>query len=153
MDNFYWESISYFALVSITVFYQQLHGITFQGASAAFGALLLLFGLAGMLVEFAYLGYYAWNISWWAAIVVFMIGVEIANFFFSIFVDCRVFKLHLGDKPFESFGSLGITFGNFKCYYSAFCQTCETVFEQYHSFFLRSLNNGIKQVSFSVANG
>ena len=75
MENFHWESIGYFSLLSITVFYQQRHAKTFQGASVAFGALLSIFGFVGMLVEFAYLGYYAWNISWWAAIVVLIIGV------------------------------------------------------------------------------
>lgn len=79
MDNFYWESIGYFLLVSITVYYQQLHGKNFKGNSQGFRLVLSVFALAGMIVEFAYLGYYAWNVSWWAAIIVFIFAALVVG--------------------------------------------------------------------------
>lgn len=80
MENFHWESIAGFVLLSITTFYQQLHAKHFDGASVKIGFWLSIFGFLGLALQLGYLGYYAWNVSWWAAIVVFFMGILTAVF-------------------------------------------------------------------------
>lgn len=75
MNMISWPSIAFYGVFSIFVYYQQLHGRNFNGGSAAFGFLLSLFGFAGMITGFAYLGYYGWTVSWLGAVVAFVVGI------------------------------------------------------------------------------
>lgn len=75
MSAIFWPSIGCYAVFSVFVYYQQLHGRHFKGGSVMFGFLLSLFGFAGMITGFAYLGYYGWTVSWWGAVVAFVIGI------------------------------------------------------------------------------
>ncbi len=75
MPTFSWPSITAYCLFSIFVFYQQLHVKNFQGASQAFSLALSISAFAGMLTGLAYLVYYGWSVSWWAPIVIFVLGV------------------------------------------------------------------------------
>lgn len=70
-----WPSIGFYCLFSVFVYYQQMHGRDYRGASAAFGTVLNLYGFAGMLIGFAYLIYYGWTVAWWVPILAFVIGV------------------------------------------------------------------------------
>lgn len=75
MSSILWPSIGFYSLFSVFVYYQQLHSRDFNGASGALGFSLGLFGFAGMLTGFAYLGYYGWTVSWWGALLAFALGV------------------------------------------------------------------------------
>jgi hypothetical protein len=70
-----WPSIGWYCVFGVFVYYQQLHGRDFKGASHVFALALNLFAFAGMLVGFAYLGYYGWNVSWLGAIAAFILGI------------------------------------------------------------------------------
>jgi hypothetical protein len=69
-----WPSIGSYCVFSIFVYYQQRHAKMFNGSSAIFGLVLSLFAFAGMLIGFAYLAYYGWTVSWWVAILAFVLG-------------------------------------------------------------------------------
>lgn len=75
MNKFIWPSIALYCLFGIFVFYQQLHAKNFRGASQAFGLALAASAFMGTITGLIYLGYYAWNISWWVAAVVFLLGI------------------------------------------------------------------------------
>lgn len=70
MDDFIWPSIIPYLLFSIFVFYQQRHARYFDGGSLLFGTLLVFSAFLGTITGLIYLGYYAWNISVWAAIAI-----------------------------------------------------------------------------------
>lgn len=70
-----WSSVAWYCVFSVFVYYQQLHGRDFKGASQGFALALNLFAFVGMLVGFAYLGYYGWNVSWLGAIAAFILGI------------------------------------------------------------------------------
>lgn len=70
-----WPSVGWYCVFGVFVYYQQLHGREFKGASQGFALALNLFGFAGMLAGFAYLGYYGWHVSWLGAIAAFILGV------------------------------------------------------------------------------
>ena len=75
MQTLSWPSIAFYCLFGIFVFYQQLHGKNFQGASQFFVLAVNLSAFAGMLTGIAYLIYYGWSVVWWAPIVIFAIGL------------------------------------------------------------------------------
>lgn len=75
MSALSWPSIGCYCLFSIFVFYQQLHVKNFGGGSEAFGLALSISAFIGMLIGFAYLGFYGWSVVWWAPIVIFFLGV------------------------------------------------------------------------------
>jgi hypothetical protein len=75
VSNFVWPSIGLYCLFGIFVFYQQLHAKNFRGASQAFGLALSVSAMLGTITGLIYIGYYGWNVSWWVAAVVFVIGI------------------------------------------------------------------------------
>jgi hypothetical protein len=75
MQTLSWTSIAFYCAFSIFVFYQQLHGKNFRGASQSFGLALNVSAIAGMMTGLAYLLYYGWTVVWWAPIVILVIGV------------------------------------------------------------------------------
>jgi len=78
MQALYWPSIGFYCLFGVFLFYQQLHGRNFRGGSAAFGLALNASAAIGTVVGLFYLVYYGWNVAWWAAIVIFFVGVAAA---------------------------------------------------------------------------
>lgn len=70
-----WHSIAFYCLFAIFVFYQQLHGKNFQGASQSFALAINISAFVGLLTGFAYLIYYGWTVAWWAPVVIFIIGL------------------------------------------------------------------------------
>lgn len=79
MSNFVWQSIGLFCLFNVFVFYQQLQSKNFRGTSQAFGLALAVSAFAGTVTGLVYIGYYGWNISWWAAAVVLVLGIIFAG--------------------------------------------------------------------------
>lgn len=75
MSNFVWPSIGLYCLFGIFVFYQQLHAKNFRGSSQAFGLALAASAFAGTVTGLIYIAYYGWNISWWVAAVVLVLGI------------------------------------------------------------------------------
>jgi hypothetical protein len=75
MTRFVWPSIGLYCLMSVFVFYQQLHHKNFAGGSLGFSLALGMSAILGSLTGLFYLGYYGWNISWWAAVVVLALSV------------------------------------------------------------------------------
>lgn len=75
MSKFAWPSIALYCLFGIFVFYQQLYAKNFRGASQVFGLALSAWAFAGTVTGLIYIGYYGWNISWWVAAVVFVLGI------------------------------------------------------------------------------
>jgi hypothetical protein len=75
MNAMSWSSIGYYCIFSVFVYYQQLHGRDFKGSRVAFGTVLSLCGLLGMVIGFAYFIYYGWTVSWLGAIAAFFIGL------------------------------------------------------------------------------
>ena len=75
MSKFVWSSIFLYCLFGIFVFYQQLHAKNYRGESQAFGLALAASAFAGTVTGLIYIGYYGWSISWWAAAVVFVLGI------------------------------------------------------------------------------
>jgi hypothetical protein len=75
MTKLVWPSIGLYCLFSIFVFYQQLHAKNFGGASEAFGLALAASAFAGTITGLVYIGYYGWNISWWVAGAVLLLGI------------------------------------------------------------------------------
>ena len=70
-----WPSIAWYCVGGVFLYYQQLHSKHFQGSSQGFFVVLSTSVLVGTLTRLAYLGYYGWHISWWAAAVTFFLGV------------------------------------------------------------------------------
>ena len=68
-------SIAFYCAFSFFVFYQQLHVKTFRGASSSFGVALNVSAFAGVMTGVAYLLYYGWTVTWWAPIVILVIGL------------------------------------------------------------------------------
>lgn len=75
MQTLSWTSIAFYCAFSIFVFYQQLHGKNFRGASQSFGLALNASAFAGMMTGLAYLLYYGWTVVWWAPVVILLIGL------------------------------------------------------------------------------
>jgi len=75
MQSLSWQSIGFYCIFSTFVFYQQLHGRRFKGASQVFRLALNISAFTGMLTGFAYLAYYGWAVVWWAPIVIFLISL------------------------------------------------------------------------------
>lgn len=75
MQTLSWSSIAFYCAFSIFVFYQQLHGKDFRGASQSFGLALNTSAFAGMMTGLAYLLYYGWTVVWWAPVVILVIGL------------------------------------------------------------------------------
>ena len=96
MQALSWYSIGFYCLFGIFVFYQQLHIKNFQGASGAFNLALAISAFSGMIVGFAYLGYYGWTVVWWAPIVIFGIGLAASTFGFLLERLVGRFALSLG---------------------------------------------------------
>jgi hypothetical protein len=82
MQTLSWQSIAFYCLFGIFVFYQQLHVKNFQGAIQTFALALNISAFAGMLAGLAYLIYYGWSVVWWAPIVIFVIGLVASMFGF-----------------------------------------------------------------------
>ena len=75
MSSISWTSAAFYCLFGIFLFYQQLHGKNFKGSSQGFGLLLTLSALAGTITGIVYLVHYGWNVSWFAAIAIFIVGL------------------------------------------------------------------------------
>ena len=75
MDNFDARNIRYYCLFGTFVYYQQLHFKTFKGASIVFELILSVFAFVGMIVGIAFLIYYGYKVTWWAPIIIFIIGL------------------------------------------------------------------------------
>lgn len=75
MNTLNTDALIYYLLFSVFVFYQQLHVKNFQGASQGFQMLLSLSALGGMITGLAFLGYYAIEISFAGALLIFAIGL------------------------------------------------------------------------------
>ena len=76
MSALSWQSIGFYCLFGTLVFYQQVHIKNFRGGSQAFGFLLILSVVLGVLTGIAYLLYYGWTVAWWAPLVIFMMAVR-----------------------------------------------------------------------------
>ena len=57
------------------MYYQQLHLKNFRGASKIFELILSIFAFVGMIVGFAFLIYYGYKVTWWAPVIIFIIGL------------------------------------------------------------------------------
>ncbi len=79
MTTFIWPSILPYFLFSVFTFYQKRHLKYFQGASEAFHSLLLVSVSVATIVAVVYLGYYAWYISIWGAIAIFLMSIVVAG--------------------------------------------------------------------------
>lgn len=75
MSSLSWPSIAFYCVFGIFVFYQQLHAKHFRGANQTFGLILSISAFLGMLTGFAYLIYYGWYVTWWAPIIIFVLGI------------------------------------------------------------------------------
>ena len=75
MQSLSWLSIGFYCLFGIFVFYQQLHAKNFRGASQGFALALNVSAILGMITGLVYLVYYGWVVTWWAPIVVFLVGL------------------------------------------------------------------------------
>lgn len=75
--------ISY-SIFSFFLFYQQLHFKNFHGESEAFGALLGIFALVGMLYGLGFLIYWGYKVSWLQAAALFSIAFAIKIVWFPI---------------------------------------------------------------------
>lgn len=75
MTSFVWPSIGLFCLFNVFVFYQQLQSKNYCGSNQAFGLALAASAFAGTVTGLIYIGYYGWNITWWAAAIVLVLGV------------------------------------------------------------------------------
>ncbi|MBI5316853.1 MAG: hypothetical protein HZB34_12875 [Nitrospirae bacterium] len=75
MQTLSWPSIGFYCLFSIFVFYQQLHAKNFRSSNQSYALALNMSALLGMATGLAYLVYYGWNVVWWAALFVFVIGL------------------------------------------------------------------------------
>ncbi len=85
MQALSWSSIFFYCLFSIFVFYQQLHIKNYQSANRFFASLLNISALVGMLTGVAYLFYYGWAVTWWAPIVILIIGLIVLSLSFMIY--------------------------------------------------------------------
>lgn len=79
MQTLSFESIAFYCLFSIFIFYQQLHIKNFQGSSQSFSLALNISAFAGMLTGLAYLVYYGWSVVWWAPFVIFAVGLAASS--------------------------------------------------------------------------
>jgi hypothetical protein len=66
------------------LFFQQLHFKNFRGASKLFEVLLMISVGLGMITGIAYIGFYAWNASFFSAIIIFVIGL-VSAFLYKVF--------------------------------------------------------------------
>ena len=72
---FIWPSIIFYCLFSTFAFYNQKWSRDFKGASQVAGLVIAILGFAAMLTGFAYLGIYAFKVSWIGAGVAFVLSL------------------------------------------------------------------------------
>lgn len=79
MDKLSLNIFVLYTLMSILIFYQQLHLKNFRGESKIFEMLLGISGLAGMLINIIFLIYFGIVHSWLGVAVLFLGGALIAG--------------------------------------------------------------------------
>ena len=75
MESLSWATMVFYCIFSIFLFEQQRHVKNFNGASRGFGMVLSMSAFLGMVTGIAYLVYYGWNVTWWAAAAIFICGL------------------------------------------------------------------------------
>jgi hypothetical protein len=84
MSNVNFDVLIYYVIFAVFVFYQQMHVKDFGGASQGFQAFLSVFAFGGMITGVAFIAYYAIQVSFIGAGIIFVAGL-LAVFIGSIF--------------------------------------------------------------------
>lgn len=70
-----WESVFFYLLFSVFVYYQQLHARDFRGTSQHLPILLNFSALVGTVTGLVYLIFYGWTVVWWVPVMMLFISI------------------------------------------------------------------------------